>query len=235
MNEEQKYFGMTRMQIGILGGLAGALLIIVCVGGFLILRGGGIGLVNSSAPTAVPTVTSIAVTPPTITPTITPTAIPYEQLIPAGWKQYKTALVEIWMPDNFRLSKENLFDTSTSSAIVDLTISEIPSKTSTFNMVVGVAFEPLVGDSLDSFLDTDLLRTPYQSRVVDRQTVYINSIEARRIVQEARLNNIDLNQLTYVFLDGSTIWYVMYAAEITEYFEYLPVFEQSIKTFRIVR
>lgn len=233
MSEERKYFGMTRVQIGILAGLAGTLLIIICVGAWLISRGGGAA--GQSVPTPMPSVTSIVATPATLTPTITPTPIPYEQLIPAGWNQYKTALVEIWLPNNFQLSKDVLFDTSTSSAIVDLTISEIPSKTSAFNMVVGVAFEPLVGDSLDSFLDTDLLKTPYQSSVVDRKIVYINSVEARRIVQEARFNNINLNQLTYVFLDGNTIWYVMYAAEITEYFENLPVFEQSINTFRFVR
>ena len=38
MDEEQKYFGMTRIQVGILAGLAGMLILILCVGAFLVFR-----------------------------------------------------------------------------------------------------------------------------------------------------------------------------------------------------
>ncbi|NTW13349.1 MAG: hypothetical protein HGA30_08580, partial [Anaerolineales bacterium] len=52
---------------------------------------------------------------------------------------------------------------------------------------------------------------------------------------ELRANNIDINDMVYVFLDGDTVWYVEYVAQISEFFENLPVFEQSIKTFRPVK
>ena len=230
------FSGMTRTQIGILPGMAGFLLLFFCVGGWLIL-----GNVNkeSLAPqltsTPVPTVTSIVVIPPTVTPTITPTPIPYEQLIPADWKQYKTSLVEIWMPNNFRLADKKTVNNTAGFALPELLITEIPSKSSAYNMLVGVSYDLMPGGSLDAFLDAKFPNLPYQARVADRRTVYINTVEARRIVVEFRVNNIDYNDMVYVILDGNTVWYVEYVAQISEYFDNLPIFEQSIKTFRPVR
>lgn len=234
MNEEQKYFGMTRMQIGILGGLAGALLIIVCVGGWFVFRNAGGGIGNSSAPTAVPTVTSIAVTPPTVTPTITPTAVPYEQLIPADWKQYKTALVEIWMPGNFKLADNRTKDITANFGVPDLLLAEVTSKSSAYTMLVSVSYDLSTGESLDELLDKKFPNIPYQARIADRRTVFVNTLEARRVVIEFKVENIDYNNVVYVIQDGNTVWYVEYVAQINEFFDNLPVFEQSIKTFRPV-
>ncbi|MFN8425617.1 MAG: hypothetical protein U0X87_05080 [Anaerolineales bacterium] len=101
MNSGRKYFGMTIPQLGVLAGLAGALFLILCVGGWLILGGG----VNTASPQQIPTAIEPTVTlaaPPTATFTPMPTAIPYEQLIPQGWKQQRTDLVEIWLPSDYR-------------------------------------------------------------------------------------------------------------------------------------
>jgi hypothetical protein len=235
MEEEKKYLGMTRMQIGILAALATMLVLIVCSGAFFIFR-----TLPASAPpqptsTPLPTVTLAAAASPTITPTSAPTAIPYEQLIPAGWKQYKTSLVEIWLPANFKLADKKALNQTAQLAFNELFISEIPSKTSTYNMLVSVSYDLLTGDSLDEFLQTKIQQLPADVRVTDRRTVYVNTVEARRIMLEYRANNIDINDMVYVFLDGSTVWYVEYAAQINEFFENLPIFEQSIKTFRTVK
>lgn len=236
MDEEQKYFGMTRVQIGILAGLAGVLVLTICVGAFLVFRNWN---PTASAPqptsTPAPTVTSVVVAPPTITPTPAPTAIPYEQLIPADWKQYKTSLVEIWLPSNFKLADKKTLDQTAQLALNELFITEIPSKTSAYNMLVSVSYDLMTGDSLDEFLQTKLSQLPAEVRVTDRRTVYVNTVEARRLMIEFRANNIDINDMVYVFLDGNTVWYVEYVAQIGEFFENLPVFEQSIKTFRTVK
>jgi hypothetical protein len=102
-------------------------------------------------------------------------------------------------------------------------------------MLVSVSYDLLTGDSLDEFLQTKIQQLPADVRVTDRRTVYVNTVEARRIMLEYRANNIDINDMVYVFLDGSTVWYVEYAAQINEFFENLPIFEQSIKTFRTVK
>ena len=237
MDEEKKYFRMTRVQLGILAGLAGVLILIVCAGGWYVLKTTSLGSDFSQAPTftPVPTVTLVQFSLPTITPTMASTPIPYEQLIPAGWKQYKTSLIEIWMPTNFKLADKKTKNITGGFAMSELLITEIPSKSSAYNMLVGVSYDLMTGDSLDNFLDEKSPKLPYQARVSDRRTVFVNTVEARRITIEFRLNNIDYNDMAYVFLDGNTVWYVEYVAEIGEFFENLSVFEQSIKTFRVAR
>lgn len=236
MDDEQKFFGMTKIQVGIVAGLAGVLVVIVCVGAFFVFRNLN---PTDSAPqptsTPAPTVTSVAALAPTVTFTPAPTAIPYEQLIPADWKQYKTSLVEIWLPANFKLADKKTLDQTAQLALNELFITEVPSKTSAYNMLVSVSYDLLTGDSLDEFLQTKISQLPAEVRVTDRRTVYVNTVEARRIMIELRANNIDINDMVYVFLDGDTVWYVEYVAQIGEFFENLPVFEQSIKTFRTVK
>jgi hypothetical protein len=236
MGEGRKYLGMTRAQIGILAGMAGALVLIVCFGGLFVLRNLSAGF-SSSQPTAspAPTVTSVAVTQPTLSPTPALAAIPYEQLIPVGWKQYKTSLVELWLPANFKLADKKTLDQTAQLALNELFITEIPSKTSAYNMLVSVSYDLMSGASLDEFLDAKVKELPAEVLVTDRRNVYVNAVEARRIMIEFRADNIDINDMVYVFLDGDTVWYVEYIAQIGEFFENLPVFEQSILTFRPVK
>ncbi|NWG33290.1 MAG: hypothetical protein HXY42_02515 [Chloroflexi bacterium] len=236
MNDGQRIMGMTRMQVGIVAGMAGALILLLCAGGWLVLRGNPLAAKAPNwTPTHAPTVTPVVVVTPTVNPTITPTPIPYEQLIPAGWKHYQTPLVEIWLPDNFKLADKKTKNITAGFARNELLITEIPSKSSAYTMLVSVSYDLMTGDSLDAFLEAKIPTLPYQARVADRRMAYVNTVEARRIVVEFKINNIDYNDLIYVFLDGSTVWYVEYVAQINEFFENLPVFEESIKTFRVVR
>jgi hypothetical protein len=234
MNDEKKYFGMTKMQLGILAGLVVVLILVVGTGGWLVLGDSNLGRSQRSAATVAPTVTSIVVMPSTLTPTITPTPIAYEQLIPSGWKQYKTSLIEIWLPANFKESTKKNSDILNSFSFIELLATEVSSKSSAYNMQVAVTYDLLTADSLDEHLKGKLPHLPYQARVTDSRTVYVNTVEARRFVIEYRADNVDYNDLVYVFQDGDTVWYVQYAAEISEFFTNLPMFEQSILTFRMV-
>jgi len=237
MDLNKKYFGMTVMQLGILGGLGAIILILFCVIGVLVMRNGfGGGSAQQLPPTApILDATNTPIILPTITPTITLTPAPYESLIPAGWVQHKTDLIEIWLPDNFKVADPKILGDTSNLAVPALVLSEAKTKTSLYQMIVGVSYEPLVGDSLDTYLNNKLSGLTGDTIVVDRRKVSLNSVEAIRITFEIRVGNLDVNDLTFVILDGSTIWYVEYAAEITEYFDNLPVFESSAKTFRVVR
>ena len=233
------FFGdMTRTQIGVLAGMVVMLVLFLCIGGwFAMIRSSdepGL-LAPAQIPTTAPTVTSAVVITPSVTPTITLTPIPYEQLIPADWKQYKTSLVEIWLPSNFSASTKRTSDFTNNFFGTELIMNEVSSKSSAYRMQVAVTYDLMTGDSLDTFLESKFPHIPYQARITDRRTVFVNSQEARRVVIEFKLNNVDYNDMVYVFLDGSTVWYVQYISEITEFFDNLPIFEQSIKTFRTVK
>jgi hypothetical protein len=58
-------------------------------------------------------------------------------------------------------------------------------------------------------------------------------MDAVRLMFERKRNNLDVNDLLFVFQDGSTVWYVKFSAEIKEFYELLPPFEESVKTFRV--
>ena len=230
--QDRKYFGLTTTQIGILVGLLGFACLLFGLTGWFIFRGG-----FSRPPAATPVIVSTS-TPfviPTITPTLTSTPIPYEELIPEGWVQHSTALVELWLPPAFTTGDATLFSQTAIVAILELSLTGKTTETSVYQMFVTVSYEPLIGDSLDSFLTNENAKLPTEVRVTERRNVSVSSTNATRFLFEVRSNNTDVNVLSYVFLDGGTVWYVEYAAQINEFYEMLPVFEQSIKTFRIVR
>lgn len=244
---------MTKGQIGILAGLGIILIILVSVIARTFLTRSGMIQAGSSNPTPRVQATSTMIVLPTLTPTATSTPVPYEQLIPAGWKQFKNELVELWLPPQYKLgdakklaadAKKRYEETglqelndynAESKTFYTFVIVDEESGSELFRTITSVGYEPLPQETLDLFLDTEIARLPYIITVVERRKVNIEGKEAVRLVYETRQGNINANELIYVFLDGSTVWSVSYYAEINEYYQQLPLFEQSIKTFRFVR
>jgi hypothetical protein len=253
MTKNRKYFGMTATQIRILVGLAGVACLLFALAGWFVFRGNSSPFANAPQNTPVPQSTSTPFVIPTLTPTETPTLIPYEQRIPNGWKQFKTGLVEIWLPSDFELADadklaedarkryeemglQELIDyNAKSEAIPVLVVTDEASGSPLYRTISSIAYQPLNGESLDIFIDNELSELPSMIVFVERRKVQIGSVEAVRLVYEMRQGNIYANDLTYVFLDGNTVWSVGYYAEITEFYQQLPSFEQSIQTFRIVK
>lgn len=233
MYQNRKFFGMTDSQIGILAGLAFLACCLFGIMGYLVL---GNGLPFGGSPGLVPTplVTATPVVIPTLTPTPLPTQIPYEQLIPTGWSQFRTGTVEIWLPPEYKTPKSNTSGL-TSLASSELVVSRPPAKSTLYAIWVTVSFEPLTSDSLDSFLDVKFQSLPAAYRVVDRRSVLVNSLPVEKVVIESRIKNFDVNELVYVFQDGGTVWYVLYAAQINDFYENLEVFEDSARTFRVLK
>lgn len=233
MNQNRKYLGMTGSQIGILIALAGALLVILCLAGWLIFGNGfSFSGAQQVVPTPVSTSTSIVI--PTLTPTVLPTPIPYEQLIPTGWVQHRTSLVEIWLPTVFKNVK-TLPEGFVITAVPELIMSQPVSKTSQYAKWVVVAYEPITTDSLDSFLDLKIQSLPASVRVAERGNVLLNGSPAVKVLIETRVDTLDVNELIYIIQDGSTIWYVSFIAQINDYYAELEMFETGKETFRLVK
>lgn len=235
MKQNRKFFGMSPAQVAILAGLAALACLLFGLTGWLALRGKSSLLRAAPQNTPVPQSTATPLIIPTLTLTETPTPVPYEMLIPEGWLQFKSALVEIWLPKNFKPGDSKLFRDSSNSGMRDLILTGATSKSSLYRMLVMVSYEPLPGDSLDAYLDNQIENLPSDIRMAERRKTSLNATDAVRFVFETRRNNVDMNDLTYVYLDGSTIWYVEYVAQINEFYDMLSTFEESAKTFRIVR
>jgi hypothetical protein len=236
MTQNRNYFGMTTTQIGILAGLAGIACLLFGSAGWLVFREGFNLSARSPENTAIPHATSTPFVMPTLASTQTPTPVPYELLIPDGWVQFKTGLAEIWLPAEFRQADPGGLPDMTDLAMPELFVREAASDSSLYQMLVMISYEPLTADSLDAYLDTEIAKLPATVRVAERRKAFVNSTEVVRFVFETRTDNqIDVNDMAYVFLDGSTVWYVEYVAQINEFYEKLSMFEQSVKTFRFVR
>jgi hypothetical protein len=227
---------MTVAQIGILAGLAGFALLLFCIVGYLMLgKITGSSASQFATPTLSPqpTVTLVMTPTPTSTPVQTP--LPYESLIPAGWVQHRTALFEIWMPTGYKAAKttDMLVTGLGGSPIMDLALSYAASSKATKKIYMTVSYEPVTADTLDAFITarlTGLGLTPSE-----RTKVTLNTVPAVRLVFSGRKGNTDINELTYVILDGTTVWYIQYTAEITDFYNALGNFESSVKTFRVVK
>jgi hypothetical protein len=237
MTQDRKIAGMTVQQIGILVGLGIFACLLFGLTGFLALRRGFSGLVpQASVPASTVPPTATIIVSPTLSLTETPTPIPYDQLIPSGWTQHKTALVEIWLPSNFKDASSGISSGAPGNpSFLELGLA-LSSKLSTYPVTVSVAYEPLTSNNLEEFIETKLSKVPAQINVAERRKVSVNSTDAYRLMFEGHgKNNISTDDLLFVLQDGSVVWYVRYSAEITDFYEMLPVFEQSVKTFRIVR
>jgi hypothetical protein len=233
MIQNRKYFGMTTTQLAILGGLAAGACLLFGVAGCFFLQGAPSMLARAPQNTLPPQATSTLIVIPTFTPTETPTPVPYEMLIPEDWVQFKTELVEIWLPKEFKKQKP---DPSESTMTMDLMMVGFSSETSLNPMIVMVSYEPMVGGSLDAYVDAFVSDPGEDVLVAEKGKVSVNSVEAIRILLEMRLDGGDIaNDLVYIFQDGSTIWYIQYIAQINEFYVVRPTFEKSVQTFRVVR
>jgi len=236
MNQDRKYFGMTTMQIGILAGLAGVVLILFCIVGNLVLSKARAALMPQPVATiSAPEATATLLLTPTLTSTPALTALPYESLIPAGWAQYRTELYEIWMLPGYKTANTDMLVLGLGgNPIVDLSLRGATSSKAPNKIYVTVSYEPMNTDSLDTFITQKV--TALGLAPSERSKVTLNTVQAVRLIFSGRKgNNTDINELTYVFQDGTTVWYVQYTAEITEFYNLLSNFESSAKTFRLVK
>jgi hypothetical protein len=231
--QDRKYLGMTIQQLGILAGLGVLACLIFGVIGSLSLRR-GLGMYSRKPqPTPVIQMTATLAVLPTVTPTATITPIPYEQLIPYGWTQHRTQLMEIWMPPEFKDTAPGVVSAvAGDSVFLNLGLVSGQGKSS-YPVSVSVSYEPLTAAGLDEFLMVKLSNIPMDINMVENRKVTINGKDAVRMMFEGKRDNLDVNDLLFVFQDGGTVWYVKYSAEIKEFYEQLPNFEESIKTFRV--
>lgn len=235
MLQNDKYFGMTRTQLGILAGLAVTVCLLFGLTGWFALRGTSKRLPDTPQDHSFPQSTPTPWVIPSPAPTGTTTPIPYQTLVPNNWVQFKTGLIEIWLPAEFQPADSHLFNNSFNTAIGELILTNSVDDSTVNPLLVIVSYEPLTADTLDAFLDAEIARISSDFRLVERRKVNLNGTEAVRFVFEARFSNAEVNNLTYVFQDGGTVWYVEYRAQINEFFEKLSIFEKSAQTFRVVR
>ncbi|HJS19234.1 MAG TPA: hypothetical protein VJ785_10825, partial [Anaerolineales bacterium] len=147
---------------------------------------------------------------------------------------HKSQLIEIWLPPDFKNAAPGVASAVAGESVL-LELAQVSTiNNSGYPTSMSVSYEPLSAATLEEFLDVKLSNVPPEINMVENRKVSINSQDAVRLMFESKTaSNLNVNDLLFVFQDGSTVWYVKYSAEITDFYERLPEFEQSIKTFKV--
>ena len=255
-NQNKRYFGMTVIQLGILGCLGLVALGMVLGGGIFITTSLGSTGPSGRAPqdiSATPewTATPIITETPTLTPTATP--FPYDELIPSGWEQHITSDIEIWLPTRFKsVNVENerreMIDLYQDIGLDEIarTMQENPSayvfwfKASESDAVpytanISIEFQAVSIESLDIYLDQKYINeesSPF--RVVNRKEILGGIHQTRRILLESTLDNYYVAVAQYAIYDGTHLWFINCTAHYNEFYTLLPDFDKVARTFRLV-
>ncbi len=249
-----RYFGMTMAQLGILSCLAvlacsatGTVLWLVAAPGLTFINPfgnpGAEDLPTAAVPTWVPTATA--------TPIETPTLIPYDALVPAGWKQFKAKGIEVWLPPSFvgqnvdqfiqqaisNAEKLGIRVDSGSQQDVTYVLAAKEAQPSQYlyytNLIV--ASMPLGTASVENYIKEQLAKLSPQVVVVEHKQFRMGNYDGWRLIEEVTLNNIHLADVDYLVQDGDTLWDLGYATHQNELYERLPTFDQSARTLRLAR
>lgn len=259
-NRPKRYFGMTIAQMGILAVMA----CLACG-----LTGTGLYLVLTAATppptpqagidtkTETPTIELAA--PPTLTATPTrtpkPTPTKYEDIIPAGWSQYREHLrYEIWFPPEYtpvdqRGKLQELIQLYEDSGYNDLAQSwsatleeDVPHyvlwmadtivSPLRYQTNVSIATYPLENRSLDEYVDKQVKALPPSIRVMEKRPYSIGNYQAERLWLENSLTNTTLGMVMYLIRAQDDVWVITCYTHFNEFYIRVPVFDQIVSTFR---
>jgi hypothetical protein len=244
----KRYLGMTIPQLGVLGVMG------LCLCGIF---AGGYGWLNSMVaaayvvpvsnytppplPTALPTETPL--------PTPSPTPITYESLIPAGWKQFKSANVpgmEIWFPPSFEtltksmMQNKNIhtvpFSESESQQGLKSMLNLIDMTQSPYMLYTtfGMSTQPLPAADLDKTIDQEFANMMMNARLMERSNFAIGNYPARKVVFDITGNGVTAGLVAYLIQENVTVWYFGFTTPYNELYTRMPDFDRIAQTFRIV-
>ena len=254
--QNKRFFGMTVVQLAVLGCLGLAALGTILGGGIFIttsMRGNGNPANSTPVFTSTPELTA---TPAfTETPVLTPTAtlIPYEQLIPSGWNQYITPDAEIWLPVQFkrvnaeeeRLARIDFYKKLGHEEYAQQ-LEENPaayfywfkgSETGTTPYIanITVEFKPMTIESLDAYIDQEYPDgSSLAFRIANRKEFQIGKYGGRRVLLESTFSDVYVGVAQYMLYDGNRLWEINCSSHFSEFYTWLPEFDKVARAFRLV-
>ncbi len=204
----------------------------------------------TSTVTLTPSPTFTPLPTSTITLTPTPTALPYKALIPQDWSQYKNNNVEIWLPQDFVfVPDQSQYNTDLVKSLRALGANDLadqlennpptyellftrPADQTVYMTTVSLQKIPLNGADLDTFADKSNAALSPAFMVLERKPFSFYGSEGLRIVVQANFNSNYVGFVTYLRQDGDSVWEVACDANLNDFYDLLPTFDQMAHTFR---
>jgi hypothetical protein len=246
---KRRYLGMTVNQLLILAGLV-MMICCVFVGGYAFLQylvttkyaPADPGLVT--LPTPLPSATPGPTEPPTQTPT--PTAIPYESLIPQGWKQFTSADapgMEFWLPSGYKVltgkdkdknSPVPLYGPNVDEMKAVMVMADTQSSTLLLHTNAFVTLLPMRGSTLNEAVDIvfgQLLRT---GQLIERKDFPLLGFAAQKLTIDLNANGVDAALVVYIFQRDQELWQFGFLTPYNELFDRNADFDLAAGTFRLL-
>lgn len=247
----KRYLGMTVTQLAILGSLVGVMCVVM-IGAYWVFASIAqtniLGMPVSNVGASPTILFAVPTTEPTQTPvpSATSTAIPYESLIPPGWKQVTSAEapgMEIWLPTSFVPLKEikgaNLIPVfeSDGTAQNGKTIISLADKTQTTYLIYtsfSIFTQPMSAATVDEMIDRLFGPSFSSMRVNEHSDFVFGSLTGRKLVFEINASSTNLGYSLYAVQIGDTVWYIVFNTAFNLLYTNMPVFDQAAHTFRVL-
>jgi hypothetical protein len=254
--KSQRMMGMTREQIGILGGLTVVALLVICGLLWMVLSASlpVKGVAKQPVAVASPAATH---TPKPPTATVEPTSIPTEEPIAtleplAGWVNYETQGANLWLPGDFiggdmvKKKKDSAKKVDNLSRIFDKLANDMraappevvlwmvnKSSTAAPLTTVVVRHKILTEDTdVDRFATDEVNSLNAQVPVINETNkMSLLGHEVRRLIYQGYDVSVEFTEVFYAIKDGSDFWTVAYRMAPGKYMDLLPMINTSIHTF----
>jgi hypothetical protein len=211
------------------------------------------------------TVSPAPVEQATVQLTDTPTALPVATVAPpGGWIEFKTQGAGFWLPNNFvggdmldervetiqkvnKLGKyfRNVFaemkdaQEETVLWMIDKNMDQSVIITSlrVQHFVSTEDKDKSIGQFLDDHLNNDASGTPVAMLITINETKKITLLgqEGRRLIYQTREGEVDAIGVAYFIKDGADFWSALYVLDPNEFIDMMPMVEQSIHTFNLMK
>jgi hypothetical protein len=259
-----RYLGMTTSQLGILGGAAAVALLLICGLSWFVFSMSPASEATRPAPVAteIPSTPRPTVDVVVATPSPTPALEVATSIPPGGWVEFQTQGASIWLPNNFvggdltnqkqetiakisnlgRSYKNVVSAMNNAQPEVSLWMIDKARSQSIFIATVRVNHYVRTTDqTLAQFItednNGDYNGTPWAMFITVNETKKMTILgrEARRQTYQQHGTGLDATGIAYYIKDGADFWVVDYIMDPDEYVNELPIVEQSIGTFNLVK
>lgn len=260
-----RYLGMTTLQLSILGGAVALALLIICGLSWFVFMAPPLAAQLPNLPTATEiqsmlsptTLIAVVTSTPTPSPEIIGTSVP-----PGDWVEFQTSGAGLWLPNNFvggdvtnhkqdtinKVIKLGKYFTNIVTAMknaqpsvalwmIDKTRGQSISITAvTVHHYVGTTDQTL-NEFITNDQNGDYNGTPWAMFVTVNETkkMTLLGLETRRQIYQQHGVGRDATGIAYYIKDGADFWIVEYIMDPNQYVNMLPVVEQSISTFNLVK
>jgi hypothetical protein len=230
-NKKNRYFGMSVTQLIVLACMGIVLLGVLGFGAKLVLD--NVTALAAPPDQSIQEVRAPAIPSPThtafpsrtpILPTPTFTATTYASLIPEGWNQQKYEKVEFWVPADFEKN-------SKSEDLIGLANKQ--PGTHAIHANVSLSKDTGILTDLDGYVQQGVKQFTQEVTYLEKKDFEIGTYEARRLRMEVIISNVPIEEAIYFIKDGDTVWIISGFSEITDFHDWLPIFDKIARTFRI--